>query len=74
MKRKYSLTLIVFIISILFIQAQNTIVPNWKINPEKELNPNTSWLREAKWGLFAHYMAHRPSAPIPEDMTPAKWN
>lgn len=56
------------------LQAQNTIVPNWKINPDKELNPNTTWLREAKWGLFAHYMAHRPSAPIPEDMTPAKWN
>ena len=56
------------------LQAQNTIVPNWKINPDKDLNPNTIWLREAKWGLFAHYMAHRPSAPIPEDMTPAKWN
>lgn len=38
------------------------------------LNPNTKWLRDAKWGLFAHYLVHMPSAPIPEDMTAEKWN
>jgi len=33
------------------VKAQNKIVPNWKINSDKELNPNTKWLRDAKWGL-----------------------
>lgn len=41
---------------------------------EKKLSPKTKWLREAKWGLFTHYMVHMPSAPIPEDMTGDKWN
>lgn len=56
------------------LKAQNTVVPNWKINPEKELNPNTKWLRDAKWGLFTHYLVHMPSAPVPENMTAEKWN
>jgi len=62
------------IFSFSVLNAQSTIVPNWKINPDKELNPNTQWLREAKWGLFAHYLAHMPSAPVPKEMTPEKWN
>lgn len=56
------------------LKGQKTIVPNWKINPEKELNPNTDWLREAKWGLFTHYLVHMPSAPVPENMTAEIWN
>ena len=56
------------------LKAQNTIVPNWKINPDKELNPNTKWLRDSKWGLFTHYLVHMPSGPVPEDMTAEKWN
>ncbi len=43
-------------------------------DPARELNPNTQWLREAKWGLFSHYLVHMPSAPVPEDMTGRKWN
>jgi hypothetical protein len=58
----------------LVIQAQNDIVPNWKINPDKELNPNTKWMREAKWGLFSHYMVHQPSGPIPDHMNGEIWN
>ena len=56
------------------LNAQNESIPNWKINPEKELNPNTKWLQEAKWGLFSHYMVHMPSGPVPEDMNGEKWN
>ncbi|MBC8481144.1 MAG: hypothetical protein H8D47_00565 [Planctomycetes bacterium] len=40
----------------------------------KKLNPKTKWLRDAKWGAFTHYLVHMPSAEVPEDMTPAKWN
>jgi hypothetical protein len=58
----------------LLMQAQDEIVTDLKINPDKELNPNTQWLRDAKWGLFAHYLVHMPSAPVPEDMTAEKWN
>ena len=56
------------------LKAQDRAVENWKINPDKELNPNTKWLRDAKWGLFTHYLVHMPSAPVPEDMTAEKWN
>jgi len=38
------------------LNAQKGIVENWQYNPDKELNPNTKWLREAKWGLFTHYI------------------
>ena len=37
--------------------------------PERELNPNTKWLRDAKWGFFTHYLPHMPSDKVPEDMT-----
>ena len=56
------------------VKAQNKIVPNWKINSDKELNPNTKWLRDAKWGLFTHYLVHMPSAPVPENMSAEIWN
>ena len=56
------------------LKAQNTTIPNWKINPDKELNPNTKWLRDAKWGLFTHYLVHMPSAPVPGNMTAEIWN
>jgi hypothetical protein len=78
--RRTNLTnlLTIFILAITFsssfLKAQNLKVENLKINPEKELNPNTQWMRDAKWGLFAHYLVHMPSAPVPADMTPEKWN
>ena len=28
------------------------------VDPGKVQNPRTKWLRDAKWGLFTHYMAH----------------
>ena len=56
------------------VKALNKIVPNWKINSDKELNPNTKWLRDAKWGLFTHYLVHMPSAPVPENMSAEIWN
>ncbi|MFC1765961.1 hypothetical protein ACFL6U_28275 [Planctomycetota bacterium] len=43
--------------SVLF--AQKGVIKNWQYNPDKELNPNTQWLREAKWGLFVHYYGSR---------------
>lgn len=79
MKKIKNFTLIVILTVTMSFAAnlafcQNQIVPGWKINPDKELNPNTQWLRDAKWGLFAHYLVHMPSAPVPDDMTPEKWN
>ncbi len=43
-------------------------------NPDKKLNPNTRWLREAKWGFFTHYLPHMPSDKVPEHMTRKLWN
>lgn len=40
----------------------------------KELNPNTKWLKDAKWGAFSHYLAHMPSKGVPPDMNGEKWN
>ena len=39
----------------------------------KKLNPNTRWLREAKWGFFTHYLPHQPSDKIPDHMTGKLW-
>jgi hypothetical protein len=41
---------------------------------EKELNPNTKWLREARWGLFAHYLAHTASTRVSDEMNGDIWN
>jgi hypothetical protein len=49
-------------------------IPKGGIHSGKALNPNTEWLREAKWGFFTHYLPHMPSADVPEDMTAEKWN
>ena len=40
------------------LQAATTLNDTGKANPEKKLNPNTQWLGQAKWGFFAHYLAH----------------
>ena len=56
------------------LNAQDWAVENWQINPDRPLNPNTEWLREAKWGLFTHYMVHMPSGPVPEGMNGKIWN
>ena len=56
------------------LQANNMLSDNRKISSEKELNPNTKWLREAKWGLFTHYLAHTASTKVPEDMNGKLWN
>ncbi|MCP4311782.1 MAG: hypothetical protein GY790_11000, partial [Bacteroidetes bacterium] len=40
---------------------------------ERELNPNTHWLRDAKWGFFTHYLPHNPSDKISEHMTGELW-
>jgi hypothetical protein len=37
-------------------------------------NPDTAWLRDARWGFFTHYLPHMPSSDVPEDMTAEKWN
>ena len=41
---------------------------------KKKLNPNTKWLREAKWGLFAHYLAHTASTQVADEMNGDIWN
>jgi hypothetical protein len=40
---------------------------------ERELNPNTKWMRDAKWGFFTHYLPHMPSDKIPDHMTGELW-
>ena len=41
---------------------------------DKPLNPNATWLREAKWGVFTHYLAHTASTQVSEEMTGDIWN
>ncbi len=45
-----------------------------QVKEPTELNPNTKWLKDAKWGAFSHYLAHMPSRGVPPDMNGAKWN
>lgn len=42
-------------------------------SPEKTLNPNTKWLRQAKWGLFTHYLAHTASTKVSDEMNGDIW-
>lgn len=64
------------------VAGLHTMKTNLKAEPvmnitdseNKKLNPHTKWLREAKWGVFTHYLVHMPSAPVPDDMTPVRWN
>jgi hypothetical protein len=41
---------------------------------ERELNPNAAWLRESKWGVFTHYLAHTASTQVSEEMNGDIWN
>jgi hypothetical protein len=41
---------------------------------EKTLNPNAKWLREAKWGLFTHYLAHTASTKVSDEMNSDVWS
>ena len=38
------------------------------------MRANTDWFRDAKWGVFVHYLAGLPSADDPEGTTPESWN
>ena len=38
------------------------------------MRANTDWFRDAKWGVFVHYLAGLPSADQPEGTTVAGWN
>jgi hypothetical protein len=38
------------------------------------MRANTDWFRDAKWGVFVHYLAGLPSADDPDGTTPASWN
>lgn len=76
MKRKNRIILLAFAVAsfaILTSAAQTKTVPNWSIDPDKELNPNTQWLLDAKWGMFTHYTIYPPNHPI-GDMNAEKWN
>ncbi len=61
------LVLLVLLILPSLLQAQDDIIARRKINPDKELNPNTKWMRQAKWGLFTHYLDGG-------NMTGQQWN
>ncbi len=66
MRKKYLPQLVVVLIVVFLalpqlVKAQKGIIENWHYNPDKELNPNTSWLREAKWGLFTHFIGGGPT-------------
>jgi hypothetical protein len=47
--------------------SQPTPAPAWK-------RANTDWLHEARWGLFAHYLADTASNLKPIDLTVDDWN
>ncbi len=38
------------------------------------MRADTTWFRDAKWGVFIHYLAGLPSADDPEATTPESWN
>ncbi|MEN6641008.1 MAG: hypothetical protein ABFE08_01045 [Armatimonadia bacterium] len=38
------------------------------------MRANTDWFRDAKWGVFVHYLAGLPSADDPEASNPESWN
>ena len=40
---------------------------------EKQYNPNAKWLRDAKWGVFTHFLPHMASDPD-TIMTAKQWN
>ncbi len=67
MKERYLLCTfaVLFVVTIPILpstmKAQNGIVENWHYNPDKELNPNTKWLHEARWGLFTHFIGGGPA-------------
>ena len=58
--RQLSIALLIATMALLpsVINAQGWVVENWHYDPDKELNPNTQWLREAQWGLFTHYIGN----------------
>ena len=35
---------------------------------------DTTWFREARWGVFCHYLAAPPSSPTAAPLTPEEWN
>lgn len=38
------------------------------------MRADCTWFREAKWGVFIHYLAGLPSADNPDATTPDSWN
>jgi hypothetical protein len=56
------------------LQAATMVSDASKANPEKRLNPNTQWLRQAKWGFFTHYLAHTASTKVKDEMNGQIWN
>jgi hypothetical protein len=58
----------------LFSKRTERYLPNWKIDTNKELSSNIEWLREAKSGLFTHYLAHTANTKVSEEMNAKRWN
>ncbi len=38
------------------------------------MRADTDWFRDARWGVFVHYLGGLPSADNPEDTTVEEWN
>jgi hypothetical protein len=47
---------------------------NLAADDDKKLHPNTQWLRDAKWGLFSHYLPQQEGGKGQKPMTRKKWN
>jgi hypothetical protein len=47
---------------------------NQKEGEHHDLNPNTRWMLEAKWGLFSHFLPRLPGATGKLSMTAEEWN
>ena len=40
----------------------------------KTLNPNTKWMRDAKWGLFSHFLPRLPGEQATGGISESMWN
>ena len=42
--------------------------------PDDWIRANTDWFRDARWGVFMHYLADVPSNRQPVELSPDEWN
>ena len=53
---------------------QNCFAANNIAEISKKLNPNTKWLRDAKWGIFSHFPPRLTGQQASDSITEKMWN